>query len=86
MLAFASRVTTAFSATDWSTPALAVGAPLLALTVMVDGVDGMLVVPSLAVSWKVTSVLASQSGAVKVGCAAFTSLSVTPGPLVCTHV
>ena len=59
----ASSVTAAFSPTDWSVPALAVGPSLSALMVTVT-VSAELVVPSLAVSWKVTSVLERPAGAV----------------------
>ena len=54
------------------------------LIVTVSTVGGL--APSLTVSENDALVLLPVSGAVKVGCAAFASLSVTVGPLTWVHV
>src|SRR5262249_9355479 len=81
----ASGPTSEPALTVWSRPGSASGAASAGWT-WIGTVSTEVLVPSLAVSWKVRSVFASPSGATNVGLAEDASESVTAGPAVCAQV
>ena len=81
----ALRDTEAPSATDWSEPALAVGASLSAETVMTT-VSVSAVVPSVTETWKVVVYPEVACAAVNVGAAALVLERVCAVPLDTLHV
>ena len=82
----ALRDTEAPSATDWSEPALAVGASLSAETVMTTVSVTALLVPSVTETWKVVVYPVVPSTAVNVGATALVLERVCAVPLETLHV